>query len=96
MLKCLEKNRQWDRIKEASHVRDYPQTGRMTDNARRLATKASWRSLRGMNSSNWPSNRLLLALPSRDLKRLMPELEQIRCQREQILGGRCLCERQRH
>ena len=38
-----------------------------------------------MNSSNWPSNRLLLALPSRDLKRLMPELEQIRCQREQIL-----------
>jgi hypothetical protein len=22
MLKCSEKNRQWDRIKEASHVRD--------------------------------------------------------------------------
>src|SRR5712692_4034322 len=38
-----------------------------------------------MNSSNWPRNRLLLALPSRDLKRLLPELEQIRCQREQIL-----------
>src|ERR1700724_2551958 len=38
-----------------------------------------------MSSSNWPRNRLLLALPSRDLKRLMPELEQIRCQREQIL-----------
>jgi CRP-like cAMP-binding protein len=36
-------------------------------------------------SSNWPGNRLLLALPSRDLKRLMPELEQIRCQRGQIL-----------
>src|ERR1700733_13737523 len=36
-------------------------------------------------SSNWPRNRLLLALPSRDLKRLMPELEQIRCQRAQIL-----------
>ena len=35
--------------------------------------------------SNWPRNRLLLALPSRDLKRLMPELEQIRCQRGQIL-----------
>jgi CRP-like cAMP-binding protein len=30
-------------------------------------------------------NRLLLALPSRNLKRLMPELEQIRCQRAQIL-----------
>ena len=35
--------------------------------------------------SNWPRNRLFLALPSRDLKRLMPELEQIRCQRGQIL-----------
>src|SRR6202451_567356 len=34
---------------------------------------------------NWPRNRLLLALPSRDLKRLMPELENIRCQREQVL-----------
>jgi hypothetical protein len=35
--------------------------------------------------SNWPRNRLLLALPSRDLKRLMPELKQIRCQYRQIL-----------
>ena len=38
-----------------------------------------------MNASKWPRNRLLLALPSRNLKRLMPELEQIRCQRAQIL-----------
>src|SRR6202521_1791154 len=38
-----------------------------------------------MSSSNWPGNRLLLALPSRDLKRLMPELEHIRCRREQVL-----------
>jgi CRP-like cAMP-binding protein len=36
-------------------------------------------------SSNWPRNRLLLALPSRTLKQLMPELEHIRCQREQVL-----------
>jgi CRP-like cAMP-binding protein len=36
-------------------------------------------------SSKWPSSRLLLALPSRDLKRLMPQLEQIRCQRGQVL-----------
>jgi CRP-like cAMP-binding protein len=36
-------------------------------------------------SSSWPRNRLLLALPSSNLKRLMPELEHIRCQREQIL-----------
>jgi CRP-like cAMP-binding protein len=36
-------------------------------------------------SSNWPRNRLLLALPARNLKRLMPELEQIRCDRAQVL-----------
>jgi CRP-like cAMP-binding protein len=36
-------------------------------------------------SSNWPRNRLLLALPSRNLKRLMPELEQIHCQPAQVL-----------
>ncbi len=35
--------------------------------------------------SNWPRNRLLLALPSRNLKQLMPQLEQIRCQRGQVL-----------
>src|ERR1700694_3225115 len=35
--------------------------------------------------SNWPRNRLLLALPSSDLKQLMPELEQIRCQRAEVL-----------
>src|SRR6202165_4575907 len=36
-------------------------------------------------SSKWTGNRLLLALPPRNLKRLMPELEQIRCQRGQVL-----------
>ena len=36
-------------------------------------------------SSNWLRNRLLLALPARNLKRLMPELEQISCQRAQVL-----------
>jgi CRP-like cAMP-binding protein len=41
---------------------------------------------KGMNAiSNWTRNRLLLALPARNLKRLMPELEHIRCQREQVL-----------
>src|SRR5271163_3949428 len=35
--------------------------------------------------SNWPRNRLLLALPSRNLKRLMPELEHISCHRAQVL-----------
>jgi CRP-like cAMP-binding protein len=38
-----------------------------------------------MNNSNGPRNRLLLALPARNLKQLMPELEQIRCQRGQVL-----------
>jgi CRP-like cAMP-binding protein len=37
------------------------------------------------DSSNWPRNRLLLALPSRNLKRLMPDLEYIRCQRADVL-----------
>jgi CRP-like cAMP-binding protein len=36
-------------------------------------------------SSDWPRNRLLLALPSRDLKRIVPELERIRCQRAEVL-----------
>jgi CRP-like cAMP-binding protein len=35
--------------------------------------------------SNWPSNRLLLALPSADLTRLMPALERVSCEREQVL-----------
>src|ERR1700738_1321088 len=35
--------------------------------------------------SNWPRNRLLLACPSRNLSQLLPELEHVRCQREQIL-----------
>ena len=35
--------------------------------------------------SNWPRNRLLLALPASNLKRLMPALELIPCQEGQIL-----------
>src|SRR6195256_587066 len=35
--------------------------------------------------SNWPRNRLLLALPSSDLHQLTPELEHIPCEREQVL-----------
>jgi CRP-like cAMP-binding protein len=34
---------------------------------------------------NWTRNRLLLALPSSNLKRLMPELEEMRCQSGQVL-----------
>src|ERR1700730_15886269 len=44
------------------------------------------RHLERMNAlPNWPRNRLLLALPSSNLKQLMPELEQIRCRRDQVL-----------
>ena len=35
--------------------------------------------------TNLPQNRLLLALPASNLRQLMPELEHIRCDREQIL-----------
>jgi CRP-like cAMP-binding protein len=35
--------------------------------------------------SNGPGNRLLQALPSRILKQLLPQLEHIRCQRDQVL-----------
>jgi CRP-like cAMP-binding protein len=51
-----------------------------------LGTNARRARLQSVNtSSNWPKNRLLLALPSRNLKRLMPELEQVSCQRAQVL-----------
>src|ERR1700691_1747596 len=36
-------------------------------------------------SSNWPTNRLLLALQSRHLNRFMPELERVICHRAQVL-----------
>src|SRR5271163_1939224 len=35
--------------------------------------------------STWPRNRLLLALSPGNLKRLMPELEHVRCQSEEVL-----------
>src|ERR1700730_16492542 len=35
--------------------------------------------------STWPRNRLLLALPPSAFGQLMPELEQIRCERQQVL-----------
>jgi CRP-like cAMP-binding protein len=47
------------------------------------ANRARFKDMNGL--SNLPRNRLLLALPSRNLKRLMPELEHIRCQSEQVL-----------
>jgi CRP-like cAMP-binding protein len=50
-----------------------------------LAAETRAESERMNAPSNWPRNRLLLALPSSNLKRLMPELEQIACAREQVL-----------
>jgi CRP-like cAMP-binding protein len=51
-----------------------------------LGTNVHPARFNGVNDlSNWPRNRLLLALPARNLKRLLPELEHIRCQREQVL-----------
>jgi CRP-like cAMP-binding protein len=49
-------------------------------------TNANQARFQGMNDvSNRPRNRLLLALPNRILKQLMPELEHIRCQSDQVL-----------
>jgi CRP-like cAMP-binding protein len=36
-------------------------------------------------TSTWPRNRLLIALPPRNLKAIMPELEHIECRRQQVL-----------
>ena len=35
--------------------------------------------------SDWPRNRLLLALPAAEIAQILPDLERIYCQREQIL-----------
>jgi CRP-like cAMP-binding protein len=48
------------------------------------AHRAPSKDMKGL--SNWPRNRLLLALPPRNLKRLMPDLEHIGCQRALILA----------
>ena len=68
----------------------------ISGNARRLGSmsltapkpqlKHASSSLQPMGTSpDWPRNRLLLALPTRDLKRLLPELERIPCHAEQVL-----------
>ena len=50
------------------------------------ATHPRWIRLVEMTGlSDWPRNRLLLALPSPDLERLMAELEHVRCERGQTL-----------
>jgi hypothetical protein len=48
-----------------------------------VGTLRVWWGFKGM--PGLPLNRLLLALPSDDLARLMPDLEQVSCQREDIL-----------
>src|ERR1700687_6516330 len=55
-------------------------------NSRPFGTNANRARFKGMDAlSKWPRNRLLLALPARNLKQLMPELEQTRCTRGQVL-----------
>jgi CRP-like cAMP-binding protein len=49
-------------------------------------TDAHQPGFRGMDIvPNWPLNRLLLALHADDLATVMPKLEHIACQREQVL-----------
>jgi len=47
------------------------------------ANRARFMNMNGL--SNGPRNRLLLALPARNLKQLMAELENVRCQSGQVL-----------
>ena len=59
---------------------------RSRDDNQSPTERSGFRCLERMTAiSNWPRNRLLLALPSPDLKKLIPELEQIRYEREQVL-----------
>jgi CRP-like cAMP-binding protein len=37
------------------------------------------------SSSQWPLNRLLLALPANELRRLLPQFKRVPCKREQVL-----------
>ena len=37
------------------------------------------------DTPSWPQNRVLLALPRRDFKQLLPQLTRIPCRREQVL-----------
>ena len=63
----------------------------------RTATKVGRTRLLAMSSRpTWPRNRFLLALPSRDLKRLLPELERVPCEREQVLLDAEVLEDGRH
>src|SRR5947207_5259414 len=50
-----------------------------------LELPPSGRNLGGMSDSDWPRNRLLLALPPGNLKRLRPELKRMVCTRELVL-----------
>jgi CRP-like cAMP-binding protein len=51
-----------------------------------IATLINMRRLDRMTDPpSLPQNRLLLALPSRDFKQLLPQLTHIRCRREQVL-----------
>jgi CRP-like cAMP-binding protein len=53
---------------------------------RASGTNACLARFKVMNDlSDWRRNRLLIALSSANLRRLMPELEQVRCQPDQIL-----------
>jgi hypothetical protein len=61
-------------------------TPQIRDDNQSPAKRSRTGALERMNAlSNWPRNRLLLALSSSDLQQLMSELEPIRCEREQVL-----------
>ena len=75
------------RFRQKLHLPPCPDfRDRLSGPRRSSRLNANRARFKGMNDlSNWPRNRLLLALPSRNLKLLMRELEHIQCQRGQVL-----------
>src|SRR5262245_26256733 len=64
----------------------FAEVHKMPSRALPLGSNTDRAPCRGRSApSNWVGNRLLLALPARHLKRLMPELEHTPCQRGHVL-----------
>ena len=72
-----------DSFKDPGTIRE---NHRMASQLASLGTNASRARFKSMNGlSNWPRNRLLLALASRDLNELMPELDTFAASQDRFL-----------
>ena len=83
---ALVASRNSSALTNAKLIEEAARRERIEEQSLPLGTNANRARFKGMDAlPNWPRNRLLLALPARNLKRLMPELEHIRCQRADVL-----------